>query len=59
MNEGVTYDIWFNTSDRGFNFLNHEQDSRAILSAFDVPKTNFGPYGVRLKTYFNVSKSLP
>ncbi|XP_028396928.1 adhesion G protein-coupled receptor L2-like [Dendronephthya gigantea] len=57
MNEGVICDVWLNASDHGYNFLNHKQDSHAIISAFEVPNTIFGHYAVRLKTYFNAPQS--
>ena len=53
--EGVTYDVWFNVTDRYFRFINTKPHSRSILPTFQAPRNIYDHYGVRMKTYFNVS----
>ena len=55
LNEGVMYDVWFNTTDRSYGFINTDASSQGIVPSFDAPKDILDYYGVRMKTYYNVS----
>ncbi|CAB3995013.1 adhesion G- coupled receptor D1-like [Paramuricea clavata] len=55
--EGVTYDVWFNKTNRGYEFLNSDVDSSGILQTFQAPKNIYDHYGVKMKTYFNAPET--